>query len=83
MKAHQMIEGAAFGPPQLAILRQAFDAAWEHTRPSVRARAEAIEATRLKLANAVLAVARTGAFQAERIKTDALWVFNAGPSSLR
>lgn len=80
MRAKQLIEGASFNPDQLAILRQAFDQAWAHVEPKVSAGVEAIEAARLKLANAVLAVARGGSFEADRIKADALWVINAETS---
>jgi hypothetical protein len=79
VEARKLIEGANYGPVQLAVLRQAFDAAWEQLAPSVSARASAIQAARLRLANAVLAAAPNGPMQVERIKADALKAVLAGP----
>jgi hypothetical protein len=69
MKARRLIERASFDPDQFKIIGQAFDQAWEQLAPQVSGRAEAFAAARLKLANAVLAVAKTGPIELERIKT--------------
>jgi len=82
MKARRLIEGASFDPAELAILGQAFDQAWEQLGPSVSSRATAVEAARLKLANAVLAAAKAGPIEIERIKADALRTMLAAPEEL-
>ena len=79
MEALKLIEGANYGPAQLAVLRQAFDAAWQQIAPQVSARASAIQAARLKLANAVLSTAPNGPMEVERIKADALKAVRAVP----
>jgi len=80
MKARQLLDGASFNPDQLRVVLQAFDAAWENISPTVSANAIAVEASRLNLAKAVLAVAKQGPIEAERIKDDALKVmFSESP----
>ena len=79
MKARSLIDGANFDPNQLKIIGQAFDAAWNEIKPTVGKRAIAIEAARLKLANAVLVVARQGPMEVDRIRVDALKAMFAGP----
>jgi len=81
VEALKLIEGANYGPAQLAVLRQAFDAAWQQVAPSVSARASAIQAARLRLAHAVLAAAPNGPIEVERIKADALAAVRAGPGA--
>jgi hypothetical protein len=54
MSASQL---ATFGPEALKVIGQAFDAAWAEIASEVGTDPVAIEAARLKLANAVLNVA--------------------------
>ena len=82
MKARRLIEGASFEPDQLRILGQAFDEVWEQLAADVSRRAEAVDAARLKLANAVLAAAKTGPIELDRIKDDALRTMFAEPEVL-
>ena len=82
MKALKLIESATYDPAQLRILRQAFDAAWEEIKPAIRPGPDAAEAARLKLASAVLTVARTVPIEVERLKTDALTLMFANPTQL-
>ena len=62
MKARQIIAGGAYGPDQLKALGKAFDDAWARIAPTVSSRAKAIEATRLKLADILLGLAKEGNF---------------------
>jgi hypothetical protein len=72
MKARELISGSSFGPEALHVLFQAFDAAWNEIARNVGANPLAIEAARLKLANATLAVAREDSRDPETLKRDAL-----------
>ena len=56
MKARQLINGASFGPDKLKAVTQAFEEAWGLIAGNYGGPL-AIEAARLKLANAVLEVA--------------------------
>jgi hypothetical protein len=58
MKARQVLADAAFSPDTLKVLSRAFDDAWDQIAPGTGA--ETIEADRLKLANIILTLARTG-----------------------
>jgi hypothetical protein len=82
VKARGLIDGANFDPNQLKVVGQAFDAAWDEIKPTVGKRAIAIEAARLKLANAVLAVAHRGPMEVDRIRVDALKAMLARPTQL-
>jgi hypothetical protein len=57
MSASQLVDTATFGPEALKAIGQAFDAAWAEIASEVGTDPLAIEAARLKLANAVLNVA--------------------------
>ena len=72
MKAGQLIAEAAFDPVQLNAIKKAFDDAWEQIAPGVSSRAEAIEASRLKLASIVLSVAKRGTLQPQQLTDEAL-----------
>lgn len=82
MKARKLIEGAAYAPDELKAIGKAFDDAWEQIAPSVSTRPQAIEAARLKLANAVLGVARNGTRDPEKLKEAALKAMSADPTQL-
>ena len=71
MKAHNVILRAGFGPDTLKVVFQAFNEAWssisaQYTSPAT------IEATRLKLAKAVIAVSRQDSRDPEVLKRLAL-----------
>ena len=57
MKARQRIAEGALDPAQLGVLFQAFDLAWTKLAPEIGSDPQAIEVSRLNLANAVLAIA--------------------------
>ena len=82
MKARKLIEGAIYGPTQIAVLARAFDEAWTEIEPTISKRPSAIEASRFKLANAVLAAAQNGPIVFERIKAEALKSVPPRPPSL-
>ena len=82
MKARKLIKGATYGPGQLKIIGQAFDEAWAQIQPKIT-HASGIETARLKLANAVLAVAATGGpIELEHLKAESLRVMHAQPPEL-
>ena len=61
MKARQLIANASYGPDQLKALgRRAFDDAWDQVAPQVSTRPLVLEAARLKLAEIVIALSKTG-----------------------
>jgi hypothetical protein len=83
MKAHQLIEGATFDDKQLKAISKAFNDAWEQIAPSVSSRAEATEASRLKLATIVLSVAKRGILEPKQLTVEALRLMHTGPTELR
>jgi phage baseplate assembly protein W len=72
MEARRLIGRASYGPETLKVLFQAFDEAWQTLAPSCGENALAIHATRLKLANAILSVAREGSTDPRAIRDGAL-----------
>jgi hypothetical protein len=60
------------GPEQLALLRGAFDAAWEEVASHYSSTPSSIEVGRLRLANAVFAVYRQGTLYPAAIKAAAI-----------
>jgi hypothetical protein len=56
MKARQLVDSGSFGPETLKVARQAFDDAWSSVAGHFGTDPGAIEAARLKLANAILAL---------------------------
>jgi hypothetical protein len=75
MKAHQLFDNSIYTPQQLALIQAAFDGAWEQIARDVSPRREAIEAARLKLAEAVLAAAQNGLTDSNNLKERALKMF--------
>ena len=73
MKARRLIESSEFGPETLGILFQAFDSAWgeiaHHFDPTDN---EQIDQARMRLAHAVLMVARPDCNDPVLVKNDAL-----------
>ena len=58
MKARQLVDSGSFGPDTLKAAYQAFDEAWQSLAAQCGNDPEAIEAARVKLANAILAVSK-------------------------
>ncbi len=86
MKARRLIEASTFQPETLAVLFKAFDDAWTEIEPHFAGDEAAIEQARLRLAHAVLIVAREDDDDPEQVKNDALQVMalplGAGPDGL-
>ena len=56
MRARQIVESGSFGPETLKVAFQAFDEAWQSVASHFGNDPVIIEAARIKLANAILAV---------------------------
>ena len=82
MKAGQLIADATFDPDQLKAIRKAFDDAWERIAPDVSSRADALEASRLRLASIVLSIAKRGILEPKQLTDEALRLMCAGPAKL-
>jgi hypothetical protein len=76
MRARQLIDGASFGPDALKAIGDAFDAAWAEIAGGFGTDPVAIEAARLKLANAVLSVASEDSRDVEVLKRTAIEVMD-------
>ena len=75
MKARRVIESASnFDAATLKVLCKAFDDAWFQIEPHFAGDEPATEHARMRLAYAVLIVAREGDDNAEQVKNDALQV---------
>jgi hypothetical protein len=72
MKARKLLENAALGPDQLAVLFQVFDKVWESIKGQYDHTPQATEVGRLRLANALLAAYRDGATKPEQLIATAL-----------
>jgi len=70
MKAREIIEGASYGPEALKPVGRAFDEAWASIAGNFSD--DQIEAARLRLANALLAVAKDNSRDVEMMKREAL-----------
>ncbi len=71
MMARRLIESASFSPDTLQVICKAFDDAWASISEHYPAHEEK---ARLRLAHAVLAVAREDSQDPDRLKNDALQV---------
>jgi hypothetical protein len=71
MKARRLIEASTFEPETLEVIFQAFDDAWSEISHHF---ADEHEKARLRLAHAMLVVAREDSKDPERLKNDALQV---------
>ena len=69
MKARRLIENSAFSPETLHIIFKAFDDAWNEIAHHFDGDAEG---ARMKLAHALLMVAREDSEDADRLKNGAL-----------
>ena len=72
MKARQLIDSGSFGPDTLKAAYQAFDEAWQSVAAHCGNDPEAIEAARVKLANAILAVSKDDSRDPTSLKMAAL-----------
>ena len=70
MKARELIEGASYGPEALKAIGRAFDEAWASIAGNFSD--DQIAAARLRLANAMLAVAKDNSRDVEVMKREAL-----------
>jgi hypothetical protein len=70
MEARELIEGASYGPEALKAIGRAFDEAWASIAGNFSD--DQIEAARLRLANALLAVAKDNSRDVEVMKREAL-----------
>ncbi|MFZ0849102.1 MAG: hypothetical protein WAO08_07860 [Hyphomicrobiaceae bacterium] len=77
MKARQLVESGSFGPDALKVAYQAFDEAWESVAAHFGTDPVAIEAARLRLANAILAVTHNDSRDVSALKTAALAILAA------
>jgi hypothetical protein len=74
MKARDLIGGAAYDPSTLKIITKAFDAAWSEIAHHFERDALHVQSARLKLADAILSVAKEDSQDAEDLKTAALQI---------
>jgi hypothetical protein len=72
MKARKLLENAALGPDELAVLYAAFDEAWELVKARYATTPQSVEVGRLRLASALLAAHRDGVRGADALKAAAL-----------
>jgi hypothetical protein len=72
MKARQLIDSASYGPDALNAMGKAFDAAWHEIAGNFGDDPRHIEVARVKLANALLSVAREETLDVDKLKNDAL-----------
>jgi hypothetical protein len=83
MKARRLIANASYSPDQLTALGKAFDHAWGRISPNVSSRPTAIEASRLKLAEIILSLARQGRFDPQWLADTAVQAMLAPPQKLK
>jgi hypothetical protein len=72
MKARRLIDAASFGPEAVKALGQAFDEAWASIAGNFGSDPKAIEAARLRLANALLSIASEDSRDVEVLKKAAM-----------
>jgi hypothetical protein len=72
MKARQLIDGASYGPEALAAMGRAFDEAWAQIEAHFGSDPADIEKARLRLADAMLAVANERSRDVAELKKAAL-----------
>jgi hypothetical protein len=74
VKARRLIEASTFEPETLQVVCKAFDEAWAEISHHFAADESEIEQARMRLAHAVLIVAREDSNVPGRVKNDALQV---------
>jgi hypothetical protein len=72
MKARQLVQSGSFGPDTLKVAFQAFDQAWDDIAANFGNDPAAIEAARIRLANAILAVTKDDSRDPVELKNAAL-----------
>jgi hypothetical protein len=72
MKARQLIDGASFGPETVKALGQAFDAAWAQIEGNFGGDPHEIDRARMRLAEALLSIAKEGSRDVQALKNEAL-----------
>jgi hypothetical protein len=83
MKARKLIADTVFDPDELKVIGKAFDDAWQQVAWEVTGRPMAVEAARLKLAEIVLSLAKTGTRDPALLTEEAVRRMLAGPTQLR
>ena len=74
MKARELIEGATYGPETLKVICKAFDDGWSEIAGHFTHNGLQAQSARLKLAEAVLAVARDDSCDSDEVKNQALQI---------
>jgi hypothetical protein len=74
MKARELIEGATYGPETLKVIGKAFDDAWSEISGHFANHGLQAQSARLRLAHAVLSVARDDSRDPDELKNAALQV---------
>ena len=82
MKAQRLVAAAVYDPATLRAIGKAFDDAWEQISPQISARADAIEAARLKLAEIVLSLTKDGTRDPGKLAEAAMRLMLAGKTKL-
>jgi hypothetical protein len=82
MQVQPLIANTAFGPDALKVVTQAFEEAWSSIADQYRT-PDAMEAARIQLANATLAVATEASRDVEGLKLAALEVMRGMSLSRR
>jgi hypothetical protein len=72
MRARQIVESGSFGPDTLKVAFQAFDETWQSVAGHFGNDPVTIEAARVRLANAILAVCQEESRDLRALKTAAL-----------
>ena len=78
VKARRLIEGAEFDPQTLTVVYKAFDDAWAEIAHHFGELPKDLETGRVRLAHAILVIAREDSRDAERLKVEALEVMALG-----
>ena len=74
MKARKLIEGAIYGPETLKVICKAFDDGWSEIAGHFTHKGLQAQSARLRLAAAVLAVARDDSCGSDEVKNQALQI---------
>ena len=72
MDAHALIENASYGPEALKIMKQAFDEAWQQVAGNFGEETTDAEKARLRLARALLSIARENSRDVNALRRAAL-----------
>jgi hypothetical protein len=75
MKARELVASATFEPEALSVIGQAFDMAWNEIVRNFGDNPAVVEAARVRLAHAILSVAKDDVRDPAELKVAALQVF--------